>query len=248
MRKFGLIGFPLGHSFSKSYFTEKFRAENLSDCSYENYPIEKITELKPILENEKDLIGLNVTIPYKQQVMELLDHIEDQALEIGAVNTIKVIRDRGKYSMSGYNTDVYGFEQPLMASLKSYHTHALILGTGGASKAVSYILRKHRIRYRFVSRIPKDDSVLSYSDLTPQVIRENLLIINCSPVGMHPNVDHHPDIPYEGVTERHILYDLIYNPEMTEFLKRGSKKKATLINGLPMLRIQAEKAWEIWNS
>jgi shikimate dehydrogenase len=247
MIKYGLIGFPLGHSFSKGYFTDKFRKEGITDCEYNNYPIERIEDLPELVRSEPDLAGLNVTIPYKQQVIPLLDSLDGQAGEIGAVNTIKIYRSDGRIRIKGYNTDILGFEYPLTGVLKPIHTSALILGTGGASMAVAYILRKHNITYKYVSRKPKDASVLNYNQLTPQIISRNLLIINCSPVGMHPDLDKCPDIPYEALTENHILYDLIYNPVRTLFLEKGELKKATLINGLPMLHIQAEQSWSIWN-
>lgn len=248
MRKYGLIGFPLEHSFSKNYFTQKFESEKLPDCIYSNYPIENIQRLSKVINDNPELAGLNVTIPYKQQVMELLDSIDNEANEVGAVNTIKIIRENTNYRLQGFNTDIYGFEKPLLENLKPIHKSALILGTGGASKAVSYILKKHGISFYLVSRKPKDKTILSYSDLTQELISEYKLIINTSPLGMYPGIDKCPAIPYEAVGHDHILYDLIYNPEKTLFLKNGEQKKATIINGLPMLHIQAEKAWEIWNS
>ncbi len=248
MRKFGLIGFPLEHSFSKSYFTEKFESEKLNDCVYSNFPIKNIGRLREIVENNRNLIGLNVTIPYKQQVLEFLDHVDNEAGEVGAVNTVKIIRDKSDYQLYGYNTDIYGFEKPLVEKLSRIHKSALILGTGGASKAVAYILKKHHILFHFVSRNPVSDTILSYNDLTPGLIRENTLIINTSPLGMYPDVDHCPPIPYQAIGSHHILYDLIYNPEKTLFLSKGEEKKAVIINGLPMLYIQAEKSWNIWNS
>jgi shikimate dehydrogenase len=248
MKKFGLIGYPLGHSFSKGYFAEKFRNENIRDCSYENYPLEHIAMLEQMLEHEKDLYGLNVTIPYKQQVFTYLHEIDPEAEKVGAVNCIKIIRHQGKKAhLKGFNTDTYGFEVPLIQALGRQEPKALILGTGGASKAVSYILEKHHMSYRYVSRKPKRRDIFSYKDLTEGIIREHTLIVNTSPAGMYPNTDTCPDIPYEGITADHILYDLVYNPEKTLFLRKGEKKNATIINGLPMLHLQAERSWEIWN-
>lgn len=248
MRKFGLIGFPLGHSFSKGYFSKKFEIEKLNDCVYENYPIERIELLNDIINNNPELKGLNVTIPYKQQVMKHLDRIDAEASEVGAVNTIKIVKEDSGIKLIGYNTDIFGFEKPLLEKLVAFHKSALILGTGGASKAVAYILHKHGISFRYVSRNPKEDTVYSYSDLTHEIVQEYKIIVNTSPLGMHPDTDKCPSIPYEAIGKDHILYDLIYNPEETLFLRKGEERKAIVINGLPMLYIQAEKSWEIWNS
>lgn len=247
MRKYGLIGFPLEHSFSKKYFSEKFENDNISDCCYDNYPLEKIDDLNNLVVKNAHLIGLNVTIPYKQAVIPFLDEIDEAAAEIGAVNTIKIYRNKLKITLKGYNTDVYGFEKPLLNKIKKHHNKALILGTGGASKAVAYIMKKHSIEYRYVSRKPKNPTILSYSDLTQGIINEYKIIINTSPCGMYPNINDKPDIPYKYLGVRHILYDLIYNPERTLFLKEGEERNTTIINGLAMLYIQAEKAWEIWD-
>lgn len=248
MRKFGLIGYPLGHSFSRGFFSEKFEKEGLNDCIYENYPLDDIAKLPQLIADEPELLGLNVTIPYKQQVIRFLDSMDSQAKEIAAVNTIKIERRNNTFQLTGYNTDIFGFELPLLKVLKPSHRFGLILGTGGASKAVAYILRKNNIECKFVSRIPKDSDILSYSELSPELILNSKIIINCSPLGMHPNETVCPDLPYEAITSEHILYDLVYNPEETLFLKYGKQKKAIIINGLPMLHIQAEKSWEIWNS
>lgn len=248
MRKFGLIGFPLGHSFSKGYFADKFAREGILNCSYENYPLEEIDQLTDLIASDAELTGLNVTIPYKEEVLSLLDEIDDEAEKIGAVNTIKINRKGNQVNLKGFNTDVYGFEKPLLEVLKQKHNKALILGTGGAAKAVSYILRKNGISYKYVSRTPRDEKMLSYSALTPEIVNSCKLLINTSPIGMHPRIGDCPDIPYDAIGGDHILYDLIYNPEKTEFLKKGEEKKATLLNGLPMLYLQAERAWEIWSS
>jgi shikimate dehydrogenase len=241
--KFGLIGKEIDYSFSKSYFAKKFKTENLPH-SYVNYDIEDIHKLDEIIANIPNLKGLNVTIPYKESVMPLLDDINKKAKKIGAVNTIKITRYQ---KLIGYNTDFYGFKTSLKPHLKPYHNRALILGTGGASKAIAYALKKLHIDYDYVSRKEKKGVKFLYSDLTNAIISSYTIIINCTPIGTYPNVNACPDIPYEAITEKHILYDLVYNPEQTKFLSCGDVKGATTINGLEMLKLQAEKAWEIWN-
>jgi shikimate dehydrogenase len=241
--KFGLIGKEIDYSFSKSYFAKKFKTENLPH-SYVNYDIEDIHKLDEIIANIPNLKGLNVTIPYKESVMPLLDDINKKAKKIGAVNTIKITRYQ---KLIGYNTDFYGFKTSLKPHLKPYHKRALILGTGGASKAIAYALKKLHIDYDYVSRKEKKGVKFLYSDLTNAIISSYTIIINCTPIGTYPNVNACPDIPYEAITEKHILYDLVYNPEQTKFLSCGDVKGATTINGLEMLKLQAEKAWEIWN-
>lgn len=248
MKKFGLIGFPLGHSFSKAYFSEKFKKENIRDCQYDNYPLEDISSLQKLIRDNTELIGLNVTIPHKQAVIPLLNEMDNEAAAIGAVNTIKISLEKGDPHLIGYNTDIYGFENPLLEVLSHEHKKALILGTGGASKAVEYILQKHHVECCFVSRNPKVPKVFSYENLTEELIAQFQIIVNTSPIGMFPDIDNKPAIPYEGLGKMHILYDLIYNPEKTLFLKEGEKRGTHIINGLPMLHMQAEKAWEIWNS
>jgi shikimate dehydrogenase len=248
MRKFGLIGYPLSHSFSKGYFTKKFIDEGIVDCEYNNYPLEDISQLKNLLIQESQLEGLNVTIPYKEKVLDYLDEIDKDAAEIGAVNTIKIFRIENKPFLKGFNTDVYGFLEPLKEIMKPSHKKALILGTGGASKAVAWVLKTLKVEYTFVSRKNHGMNCINYSDVSKELIAENTLIINTSPVGMFPKIDIAPDIPYDAISSEHILYDLIYNPQEPLFLKFGKTKKATTLNGLPMLYLQAEKAWEIWNS
>jgi shikimate dehydrogenase len=248
MRKFGLIGYPLGHSFSKGYFLKKFQKENITDCTYDNYSIEKIERLDLVIKQNPELIGLNVTIPYKQQVINFLNELDDEAALIGAVNLIKIDRSKEKAILKGYNTDVYGFEESIKKVLKYHHKKALILGTGGASKAVAFVLEKLNIHFSYVSRNPKHNNTIFYDQLTPELVSENTVIINTSPLGMFPDVETCPDIPYDAITSDHILYDLVYNPEKTLFLIKGEQKKATIMNGLPMLCLQAEKSWQIWNS
>ena len=237
MKHYGLIGHPLGHSFSKAYFNEKFRQEGL-DCHYDNYDIEDLSLIKQSI-----LLGFNVTIPYKETVIPYLDELDEVAAEVGAVNTAKVLPD-GK--LKGYNTDVIGFEF-LTSHLSPLTSHfSLLLGTGGASKAVQYVLKKHGINFHLVSRDAKKGDY-TYDQLTPEIVKDHLLIINSTPVGMAPNIDALPDIPYDAITPSHTLIDLIYNPEMTLFLRHGKQHGATTINGLAMLHAQAEASWKIWN-
>ena len=243
LKKFGLIGFPLEHSFSGKYFTEKFHRENLADCSYDNFPIENISELPSIIELNPDLVGLNVTIPYKEQVIPFLNELDSTAKEVGAVNTIKI--SDGK--TIGFNTDIYGFMQSLLPLLKTLHSHALVLGTGGSSKAVAFGLKKMGIDFRFVSRNPEIQNELNYADLDKDLIRLHKIIINCTPVGMFPNIDECLPLPFEYLTPSHLLFDLIYNPEETLFLQKGKAQGAKTKNGIEMLQLQAEKSWEIWN-
>ena len=240
-KKLGLIGFPLSHSFSKGYFENKFQNEGLIDYSYENFAIENIGMVKELLA-EQNLLGLNITIPYKQSVIPFLDQLDETASEIGAVNTIK-IKDGIK---KGYNTDCYGFEMSFKPQLRTYHRQALILGTGGASKAIVYALKKLNIPYHYVSRQARE-GIYAYTDITPQIIANYQIIINTTPLGMYPHADTCPPLPYEALTEKHYLFDLVYNPALTAFLKKGQEQGCTIKNGLDMLHFQAEKAWEIWN-
>lgn len=248
MRKFGLIGYPLGHSFSKKYFTNKFEQEKIIACKYDNYPIESIEGIRDLIMGDPELIGLNVTIPYKEQVLDYLDEVDQVAKEVGAVNVIKILRNNNSIYLKGYNSDVFGFEYPLKQVIGNLHTKALILGTGGASKAVAWVLKKNNIDFSFVSRSPKTKGVISYEQLDRECIREHKIIVNTSPIGMYPNVTEAPKMNYSAITSEHILYDLVYNPEATQFLLNGAEKKAITLNGLPMLYLQAEKAWKIWNS
>lgn len=241
--KFGLVGRNISYSFSRGYFAEKFKKENLPH-SYVNFDLESIEELDDIIKNTPNLKGLNVTIPYKEEVIPILDDLNKRARKIGAVNTIRITRYQ---KLVGYNTDYYGFKNSLKPHLKKHHKRALILGTGGASKAIAYALKKLKIQYDYVSRTEKDGVKFLYTDLTEDIIASYNIIINCTPIGTFPNVNECPDIPYDAITEKHILYDLIYNPEQTKFLSCGDIKGATTINGLEMLKLQAEKSWKIWN-
>lgn len=242
MTKFGLIGKNIDYSFSKSYFTAKFEKENLP-YTYENFDIDAISKFPDILQNH-NLSGLNVTIPYKEQIIPYLDSIDRVAAQIGAINTIK-FHPSGK--IEGFNTDYYGFKKSLKPFLKSHHKRALILGTGGASKAVAHALKKLKIKFDYVSRNSNPTARYIYSNLTEDHIKNYQIIINCTPIGTFPNVNACPDIPYDGMSKKHLLYDLIYNPNKTKFLSCGEVMGAATCNGLKMLEYQAEKAWDIWN-
>jgi len=244
--KFGLIGYPLTHSFSKKFWTKKFEEEKL-DCQYENFEIDSIEKLPEVIQNNPGLVGLNVTIPYKEQVIPFLDEIDDAAREIGAVNTIKIIRKEGNVLLKGFNSDTYGFESTLKPLLKAHHKKALILGTGGASKAIRYILKKLKIDFISASIEELNENEIRYEEITPELLRERLLVINTTPLGTYPKVDTYPRIPYEHLTEKHLLYDLVYNPEVTRFIEFGKEKGATVKNGLDMLIGQALRSYEIWN-
>lgn len=245
MRKFGLIGYPLSHSFSRSYFLKKFLEENITDCEYLNFPITEISELPLIISRNQELYGLNVTIPYKEQVIAYLHETDPDAGKVGAVNTIKINRKGNTYFLKGFNTDIYGFTTALEEILTTKPGKALILGTGGASKAIAYSLKKMNISYQFVSRKKGN---LTYNDIDKVIINEHKLIINTTPLGMYPDTDSYPDIPYHFLNQEHILFDLVYNPSMTLFLSKGKEQGASISNGLRMLYLQAERSWEIWNS
>jgi shikimate dehydrogenase len=242
MRLFGLIGNPLTHSFSKKFFTEKFEKEGLTDCKYELFSIADINEMKNVLDQHPDLCGLNVTIPYKEQVLSFLDDTDDVVKKVKACNCI--IIKNGK--LKGYNTDVAGFERSLKKQLLLHHKKALILGTGGAAKAVEFVLQKLGINFNYVSRKPSVNNY-SYNQITPGIIAEHTLIINTTPLGMYPAMNEAPPIPYEALTSDHYLFDLVYNPDKTLFLQMGEERGAAIKNGYEMLVIQAEESWKIWN-
>ena len=247
MVRFGLIGHPLGHSFSKTYFSEKFDREGIDAC-YENFDVDNLEALRTLLQQHPDLCGVNVTIPYKEAILPYLDILDPVAAEVGAVNTVKVM---GNGQLKGYNTDVIGIEKTLhgdhaMHLLWLNKPFALLLGTGGASKAVQYVLKKMGLPYHIVSR-SIERGHYTYTDVTPEIIQNHQLIINATPVGMAPHFNEAPMIPYEALTTEHVLFDLIYNPEETRFLKHGREQGATIINGLTMLHAQAEASWAIWN-
>jgi shikimate dehydrogenase len=260
MKQYGLIGYPLTHSFSKRFFTEKFDREKITDHAYELYEIKNLSDFPELLRANPDLCGLNVTVPHKIGVMFYLDWVHPDAKEVDAVNCIRItaespvtavfsgevgIKDH-EFRLEGFNTDVYGFEVSLKSLLMPHHTQALILGSGGASRAVKYVLNKLKIYNTTVSREP-DAGRLQYQDLTAEHLQQYKLIINTTPLGMAPNTDKCPDIPYEALTSEHLLYDLIYNPEETLFLQKGREQGATTKNGGEMLILQAEKSWEIWS-
>lgn len=259
MKKYGLIGYPLTHSFSKRYFTEKFEREELDNNQYDLYPLPSLSDLPDLIKGIPELCGLNVTVPHKIGVMFYLDKIDPAAKEIDAVNCIKIVNHQPveaffsgelssmKVRLEGYNTDAFAFEASLRPLLKKHHQKALILGNGGAARAVAYVLNKLGISYRLVSRraIGKQ---LGYNKLDADVMSERLLIVNTTPLGTAPNIEECPDIPYELLGPKHLLYDLVYNPVETEFLKRAKARGASIKNGMEMLHLQAEKSWEIWNS
>lgn len=243
MRHFGLIGFPLSHSFSQGYFKEKFEREKIDDAQYENYPIPEIGQFNALWEADVRLEGLNVTIPYKKEVIPFLQFPSSVVETINACNCIRKFNG----ALYGYNTDVIGFENSLLPFLKPHHTHALLLGTGGASAAVEWVLQKLNITYQIVSRT-KGVGKIGYDQVTPEIVASHTLIINTSPLGMYPNINEAPAIPYEAIGTQHHLYDLIYNPNETLFLQKGAAQGATVQNGLEMLHIQAAESWKIWNA
>jgi len=247
MNTYGLIGYPLGHSFSRKFFTEKFATEGI-DAQYLNFEIPSIEEFPNIIKNNPTLRGLNVTIPYKQQVMQYLDDISEEAKAIGAVNVVKcqLSTVNCQLHLTGYNSDVIGFVESIKPLLKPHHKKALILGTGGASKAIRYGLEKKLgMKTLFVSRSARE-GMITYEEVTAEVLREYEVIVNCSPVGMYPHVDECPALPYESMNENNLLYDLVYNPLETLFMKKGAAQGATVKNGLEMLHLQAIASWEFW--
>jgi shikimate dehydrogenase len=248
MRKFGLIGFPLGHSFSKQYFTDKFFGERISDCSYENFELENLELFPDLIKRDHEISGLNVTIPYKTEILKYLDITDDEAGEIGAVNVLKISKKESSRLIKGFNTDIYGFRESIAPYLKGRNIKdAIVLGSGGSSKAVIHVLNGLGFQVTKVSR-RSGEGIISYNELTGKFLAKNKLIINTTPVGMFPNISDKPDIGYNYLTSDHILYDLVYNPVLTVFLKKGEEQGCTILNGLKMLQLQAEKSWEIWNN
>jgi len=247
MKKYGLIGFPLTHSFSKRYFTEKFETEKI-DSTYENFEIADIAKFPEIIKNNPEIIGLNVTIPYKEKVIPFLNELNDSAREIGAVNTVKITRTESGVFLKGFNTDTFGFETSLKPLLKEHHKKALILGTGGASKALKYVLTKLGIEFISASIEELKENEIRYEEIDEKMMSERLLIINATPLGTYPKTEAFPNIPYQFITEKHLLFDLVYNPEVTQFMAKGMQKGATVKNGYEMLLNQAIKSYEIWNS
>lgn len=247
MRTFGLIGYPLTHSFSKKYFTEQFEREGTADCKYELFSLENITGLVPLLAEQTTLSGLNVTIPHKVNVLPYLDELDDAAEQIGAVNCIAIRSVDNKPYLKGYNTDAYGFAASLKPLLQAHHTKALILGNGGAAKAVKYVLHQLGISYQLVVRTAVPGAI-TYEEVTPEMIATHQLIINTTPLGMYPDITAAPSLPYHLLSPAHIAYDLIYNPEETAFLQKAKAEGAVIKNGMEMLHLQADRSWEIWNA
>ena len=245
MDKYGLIGYPLGHSFSVGYHNQRFADEGIN-AKYVNFEIPTIDQLIEVLSQNPELKGLNVTIPYKERVMPFLDYVSPEARSIGAVNVIRVVHNGQNVELRGYNSDVIGFTQSIEPMLEKHHTKALVLGTGGASKAVAYGLRSLGLETVFVSRYERPGTI-QYKSITPDVVQEYNVIVNCTPVGMYPKTNECPLLPYEALTERNILYDLIYNPDETLFMKKGKERGAQVKNGLEMLLLQAFASWEFWN-
>lgn len=247
MKKFGLIGFPLGHSFSKKYFTDKFINENLPGFSYHNFPIQTISEFPGLIRSETDLYGLNVTIPYKVSVLDFVDEVSEEVLQIGAANVIKINRLNNEIHIKAFNSDVYGFINSIKPFISAVRGNAVILGSGGASKAVNYGLRKLGFNTLTVSRKKQPDTIL-YHDLTDEILRQSQVIVNATSLGMYPASNTFPEISYRVLGPDQIMYDLVYNPEKTLFLKMGEEQGCTIISGLRMLHLQAEKSWEIWTN
>lgn len=246
MRTFGLIGYPLSHSFSKKYFTEKFEKAHITNCKYDLFPIANTNELHELLDAQPSLCGLNVTIPHKVNVMPYLNELDEAAAAIGAVNCISIKHNNQQKTLKGYNTDAYGFAESLKPLLNDHHQKALIFGDGGAAKAVKYVLNQLDIPFTVVVRNPTPGTIL-YSAVNAEVLATHQLLINTTPLGMSPNLVTYPPIPYQFLTANHLAYDLVYNPEETAFLHMAKANGATTKNGLEMLYLQAERSWYIWN-
>jgi shikimate dehydrogenase len=240
---YGLIGFPLGHSFSEKYFTTKFEKEGVTDAQYKLFPIESINDLQQVIKHHPDLIGLNVTIPYKKAILKFATHLSEDVKNIGAANTLKLTSSQ----IIAYNTDITGFERSLVPQLQSFHKKALILGTGGASTAIQFVFKKLGIEFLLVSRTRSGDQI-NYEDLNEEIMNAHLIVINTTPLGTFPDEQSFPPIPYSHITQRHYCFDLVYNPIKTVFLTNAEKKGAIIKNGYDMLVIQAEESWKIWNS
>lgn len=243
MRIFGLIGYPLSHSFSERYFAEKFERQQISDAVYRNFELADITGIHAIIQSNPELVGLNVTIPHKQTIIPFLTELSSEANEIGAVNCIRIKGEQ----LIGHNTDAYGFEMSIKPFIENNYERALILGTGGASKAIAYVLKKWGIQFFHVTRNPHAPNHISYSELNAESIRHFPLIVNTTPLGTSPDILTKPDLPYSALTPAHFCYDLVYNPAQTAFMTAAAAQGAKVMNGLKMLELQAEKSWQIWN-
>jgi shikimate dehydrogenase len=246
MRKYGLIGYPLGHSFSQKYFSEKFINEHITDCIYENYPMKDINQLPSLIKEDAELLGLNVTIPYKSEVLRFLESVDPIAADIGSVNVIKIKRSGSKVLLKGFNSDIAGIYDSVKPYLKGDLKKAMVLGTGGSSRSVCHVLKSLGLEVTQVSRESRE-GVITYSDITRSMIESTDLIVNTTPLGMFPANSSKPDLPYSLLSKKQILFDLVYNPEITAFLESGLKQGCKIITGLKMLHSQAERAWEIWN-
>lgn len=242
MRQYGLIGYPLSHSFSKNYFDEKFIKENISDAEFFNFQVKEISEVKKIFEDYSQLKGLCITIPHKKNIIQYTNEFSDVVRDTGACNCIKILPSE----KIGFNTDVVGFEKSFIKNLQPHHNKALILGTGGAAVAIEYVLQKLDIKYSFVSR-NKNNYNFTWQELDKDVIQQHTVIINCTPLGTYPKTNEFPNLPYQYLTDKHYLFDLVYNPPLTRFLLKGQQKKCTIQNGYEMLVLQAEENWRIWN-
>jgi shikimate dehydrogenase len=247
MREFGLIGYPLDHAYSQKYFEEKFRKFGIEDAKYTLFPISEIGKIKNIIGSHPGLIGLNVTTPYKELVIPFLDEIDPKILKFGTINTIKIVHKNQKTSLKGFNTDVYGLRKSFDELNLPHNTRALVLGSGGSGRTVACVLKERGIEVTTVSREPKSIKQIQYSSISEKLLKNHNLIVNASPVGMFPNVDNCPDIPYQYISQEHYCFDLVYNPEKTIFLQKCEAKGAKILNGYTMLFEQADKAWEIWN-
>ena len=247
MQKYGLVGYPLSHSFSRRFFTDFFE-KNALEATYLNFELSDLSQLPATLVEHPELVGFNVTIPYKEAILPYLDCIDPQASDIKAVNTVRINRSGGKIELTGFNTDLIGFNDSLLPLLRPHHTKALVLGTGGASKAVVHVLHNLFISVQSVSREAKEGISISYGQLTRELIEQHTIVVNTTPLGTFPKTEGYPEIPYEYLSDKHLLYDLVYNPPVTRFLQKGADRGATIKNGLEMLQLQAMAAWRIWNA
>ncbi len=248
MNVYGIIGYPLSHSYSPGFYSEKIKNESIPNTEYKTFPLNDINKFKPLVHDNKDIKGLNVTSPYKETIIKYLNEIDKDSKFIGAVNTISIERSANGPYLKGYNTDAYGFEKSIKPYLQPHHKNALIIGSGGAAKAVEFVFKKLGVSYEIVTRRPLKAHHIIYWAVNRQIIEKNLILVNATPLGMHPGIMDYPLIPYEYITPDHIMFDLIYNPPTTRFLEFGEKAGATVINGMQMFKIQANRSWEIWQS